>query len=146
MYPEEMIAPMRKEITDMGFQELRTKEAAEKAMNEKKGTTLVFVNSVCGCAAGMARPGLALALNNAEFKPDNLYAVFAGNDKDATNVVRGHFHGYPPSSPCMALFKDSSLVAMVQRLDIEGHSAQEVANTLREAFNTHCKPEQAPAT
>ena len=122
MYPEEMIAPMRKETTDMGFRELRTAEAAEKAMNEQKGTSLVFVNSVCGCAAGMARPGLALALKNAEYKPDNLYTVFAGNDKEATNVVRNYFHGYTPSSPCMALFKDGNLVTMIQRLDIEGHS------------------------
>ena len=145
MYPEEMIAPMRKETTDIGFQELRTAEAAEKAMKEQKGTSLVFVNSVCGCAAGMARPGLALALNNAEFKPDNLYAVFAGNDKEATNVVRSHFHGYSPSSPCMALFKDGHVVSMIQRLDIEGHSTQEVAKTLGEAFSSHCKPEEASA-
>lgn len=145
MYPEEMIAPMRKETIDMGFHELRTKEAAEEAMTEHKGVTLVFVNSVCGCAAGMARPGLAMALSNAEFKPDNLYTVFAGNDSEATQVVRSNFHGYPPSSPSMALFKDGKLVTIIQRLDIEGHSTQEVAETLIEAFNTHCKPEEAPS-
>ena len=144
MYPEEMIKPMREEVTGIGFQELRTAEAAEKAMSGQKGTTLVFVNSVCGCAAGMARPGLALALDKAEFKPDNLYTVFAGNDKEAAEVVRGYFYGYPPSSPCMGLFKDSKLVTMIQRLDIEGHSTEEVASTLLEAFDTNCKPEQTP--
>ena len=146
MYPEEMITPMRKETTDMGFQELRTAEAAKTAMAEQVGTSLVFVNSVCGCAAGMARPGLALALNTAEFKPDNLYTVFAGNDREATDIVRDHFHGYPPSSPSMALFKDGKLVTMIQRMDIEGHSTQEVAETLLDAFNTHCKPEEATAS
>ena len=145
MYPEEMIAPMRKETTDVGFQELRTAEAAKTAMSNSNGTSLVFVNSVCGCAAGMARPGLALALTDAEFKPNNLYTVFAGNDKEATDIVRSYFHGYPPSSPSLALFKDGQLVTMIQRLDIEGHSTQEVAAALLDAFNTHCKPEETTA-
>ena len=138
MYPEEMVAPMREEVKNLGFTELRTAEEAENALATKTGTALVFVNSVCGCAAGMARPGLALALNTSEQKPNHLYTVFAGNDKEATDKARSYFLGYPPSSPCMGLLKDGKLVTMIQRMDIEGHTAEEVSNKLVDAFNTHC--------
>ena len=138
MYPEEMIAPMRKEVTDVGFTELRSADDAEQAINKMNGTALVFINSVCGCAAGMARPGLAQALKDANAKPDHLYTVFAGNDKDATEKVRSYFHGYPPTSPSFGLFKDGKIVSVIQRLDIEGHNASEVANQLLGAFESHC--------
>ena len=138
MYPEEIVEPMRKETREMGFLELRTAEEVENALSSASGTTLVFINSVCGCAAGMARPGLGLALQNAKAKPDNLYTVFAGNDKEATEKARSYFHGYPPSSPWMGLIKDGNVVGVIQRLDIEGHSKEEVAQSLIQSFNTHC--------
>ncbi len=138
MYPEELVAPMRKEVVDIGFVELKSTDDVDKALSETKGTSLVFVNSVCGCAAGMARPGIALALNKAKIKPDFLYAVFAGNDPEATAAARGYFHGYPPSSPCIGLLKDGKLAAIIQRYDIEGHSADQVADKLIDAFNTNC--------
>ncbi len=138
MYPEEMVAPMRKEMIDVGFEELKTADAVDTALSDKKGTSFVFINSVCGCAAGMARPGIALALNKAEIKPDFLYTVFAGNDAEAASAARGYFHGYPPSSPCMGLLKDGKLAAIIQRHDIEGHSADQVADKLIDAFKTNC--------
>ncbi len=138
MYPEELVAPMRQETIDMGFTELKTAEEAENALANDKGTALVFVNSVCGCAAGMARPGLALALNSAKNKPDNLYSVFAGNDAEATAAARAHFHGYPPTSPCIGLLKNGKLAAIIQRYDIEGNTAQEVADKLTAEFDKHC--------
>lgn len=138
MYPEEIVAPMRQETVDIGFTELRTAEAVKEALDDATGTALVFVNSVCGCAAGNARPGLALALAHGEKKPDHLYTVFAGNDGEATNAARSYFAGYRPSSPSMGLLKDGKLVAMLERMDIEGHSAQQVAMALIEAFNEHC--------
>ena len=138
MYPEELVAPMRKEVVDIGFEELRNAEDVDKALSGLKGTALVFVNSVCGCAAGMARPGLAMALRQSETKPDFLYTVFAGNDAEATAAARSHFHGYPPSSPSMGLLKDGQVAAMIQRMDVEGHSAEEVASVLTEAFQAHC--------
>jgi len=138
MYPEELITPMRKETVDMGFAELKTSEDVQKALSDNKGTSLVFINSVCGCAAGMARPGIALALKNAEQKPDNLYTVFAGNDAEATAAARAHFHGYPPSSPAMGLLKDGKVAAMIQRLDIQGDTADQVSDKLIKAFNEHC--------
>ncbi len=138
MYPEEIIAPMRKEVVDIGFTELKSAADVDKALNETKGTSLVFVNSVCGCAAGMARPGIALALNKAKIKPDRLYTVFAGNDAEATSAARGYFHGYPPSSPCLGLLKDGKLAAIIQRYDIEGHTADQVADQLVEAFDKNC--------
>ena len=139
MYPEEIVAPMRQEVVDLGFEELRTSEAVDEALSNQKGTALVFVNSVCGCAAGMARPGLALALKKTDAKPDHLYTVFGGNDAEATAQARTYFHGYAPSSPSMGLLKDGKLAVMIQRLDVEGHTTQEVADVLIDAFNAHCK-------
>lgn len=141
-YPEELIKPMRDEAVEAGCEELRTAEDVEKAMG-LPGTSLVFINSVCGCAAAMARPGLKLALEHAEVKPDHVYTAFAGNDTGAVAAAREHFAGYPPSSPCMGLLRDGHIVAMVERMDIEGHSAQEVAMSLIEAFHEHCRPAEA---
>ena len=141
-YPEDMIKPMRDEATDMGCEELRSGADAKAAL-AKPGTALVFINSVCGCAAAMARPGLRLALEHAEAKPDHVYTAFAGNDVDAVAVARDAFVGYRPSSPAMGLLRDGELVAMIERHDIEGHSAQEVAMTLITAFNEHCRTAQA---
>ena len=139
MYPEAIVAPMRQECTSMGFSELKSAAEVDQQIKELKGTALVFVNSVCGCAAGMARPGIKLALTHAQAKPIKLFTVFAGNDAEATAAVRRQFVGYPPSSPSMGLMKDGHLVAMIQRSDIEGHSAQEVALQLLEVFNEHCQ-------
>ncbi len=138
MYPEELIAPMRQEAVDIGCKELRSAEAVDEALKESKGTALVLINSVCGCAAANARPGLKLAIEHAEKKPDHLYTVFAANDKEATEQVRSYFIGYPPSSPCFGLLKDGELAALVPRTEIEGFSAQQVAMKLIEACNTHC--------
>ncbi len=138
MYPEHLVAPMRQEVVELGFEELRTAEQARDALTAREGTALVFVNSVCGCAAGMARPGLALALKHGGAVPDRLYTVFAGNDADATQTARSFFTGYAPSSPCMGLLKDGKLAAIIQRLDIEGHNAQQVADQLVQAFEAHC--------
>ena len=137
MYPEEIVGPMRQELADIGFAELKQSSDVDDAVG-KPGTSLFVVNSVCGCAAGMARPGVKLALDHAEKKPDQLYTVFAGNDAEATDAVRSSFAGYPPSSPCMGLLKDGQIVTMIQRMDIEGFSAQEVAVKLVDAFNAHC--------
>ena len=138
MYPNEIVEPMRAETREMGFVELRTAEAVEIALSDTDGTNFVFINSVCGCAAGMARPGLSLALEKAKSKPDNLYSVFAGNDKEATEKARSFFQGYPASSPWMGLMKDGEIVAVIQRMDIEGHSKEEVAENLIQCFNSHC--------
>lgn len=136
-YPEEMVRPMREELTRMGVVEMKTADDVDRVMAEGSGTTLVFVNSVCGCAAGMARPGLALALTN-ERLPDRITTVFAGQDLDATARARAYFEAYPPSSPQIALFKDGKLVHMIQRQQIEGRSAHDVASNLIEAFDAHC--------
>jgi len=138
MYPEEIVAPMRQEAVDMGCVELRTAEAVTKALKQGTGTAVVLVNSVCGCAAANARPGLRLALEHGDRKPDHCYTVFAGNDAEATQAARACFTGYPPSSPSIGLLKDGKLVGMLQRMDIEGHSAQQVAMQLIELFNAHC--------
>jgi putative YphP/YqiW family bacilliredoxin len=138
MYPEDLVAPMRQETVDMGLTELKTSDEVEKAL-ANEGTSLVFVNSVCGCAAGMARPGLALALSIAKNKPDHLYSVFAGNDAEATAAARANFHGYPPTSPCIGLLKNGKLAAIVQRYDIEGSTAEEVADKLTAEFDKYCK-------
>lgn len=137
-YPEQLVAPMRQEAASIGCTELKTAAEVEAAMKQA-GTSLFFINSVCGCAAGMARPGLKLALEHAEVKPDHLYTVFAGNDAEATAAVRSRFVGVPPSSPAFGLVQDGELVEMVQRLDIEGHSAQQVALKLVEAFHANCR-------
>jgi putative YphP/YqiW family bacilliredoxin len=128
---------MREELVRIGVRELRTPEEVDGILAERSGTTLVFVNSVCGCAAGMARPGLALALRH-ERLPDRIATVFAGVDVEATARARESFRPYPPTSPQIALFKDGKLVHMVQRQDIEGHEADAVARELVAAFDQYC--------
>ncbi len=136
-YPEEMVAPMRAEVTDMGVRELRTAADVDAAMADRSGTALYFINSVCGCAAGTARPGLGVALRGS-VRPSRLYTVFAGQDGDATAAVRKHILGFPPSSPSIALFKDGQLVEMIERHQIQGHSPDEVGAILHDAFARHC--------
>lgn len=137
MYPEDLLQPMRAELTQIGFQELRTIDEVEKTLPEK-GTTLVFVNSICGCAARMARPAVRQALQQAPSKPDRLTTVFAGQDKDATDRARSYFTGYSPSSPSIALLKDGAIVWMLERWQIEGRPAPEIARDLQSAFEEHC--------
>ena len=137
MYPEFMIAPMREELTRFGVRELRTAGEVDDALTKTSGTVMVVVNSVCGCAAGKARPGVALALQHAA-KPDLVATVFAGADVEATERARGYFTGYPPSSPSIALFKDGKLVYMMERHQIENQEADAIATQLTEAFDTHC--------
>lgn len=137
MYPEEMIAPMRAEVTGLGVSELRTVDQVEAALDGAEDATLVFVNSVCGCAAGGARPGLRLALQH-EKKPAQLTTVFAGADRDATARAREFFVGYAPSSPQIALLKGGKVVFMMERHDIEGRMPIEIANALVGAFEKHC--------
>ena len=136
MYPAELVKPMREDLTKVGFEELHTVEAVEAAM-AKKGTTLVVVNSVCGCAAANARPGARMSLQNAK-RPDHLVTVFAGVDREATDKAREFMIPFPPSSPCMALFKDGELVHMLERHHIEGRPAELIADNLVDAYNTHC--------
>lgn len=136
MYPAEIVRPMREELTSIGFDELQDGEAVESAL-KKEGTTLVVVNSVCGCAAANARPGVHFSLNN-EKKPDNLVTVFAGVDREATDYARSKMAPFPPSSPSIALFKDGELVHMVERHHIEGRPAEMIAENLKMAFNDFC--------
>jgi Protein of unknown function (DUF1094). len=137
-YMLDMIQPMRDELTSVGFKELRTPEEVEEHLPNAKGTSLVFVNSVCGCAAGLARPAARLALQH-EVKPDNLFTVFAGQDKEATAKAREYFAPYPPSSPSIALLKDGELVHFIERHQIEYRSAEEIAADLIAAFDEHCR-------
>ena len=137
MYPEFMIAPMREELTRFGVRELRTAGEVDDALTKTTGTVMIVVNSVCGCAAGKARPGVALALQHAA-KPDVVATVFAGADVEATERARSYFTGYPPSSPSIALFKDGKLVYMMERHQIENQEADAIATQLRTAFDTHC--------
>ncbi len=137
MYPEELVLPMKKELTDVGFEELSSAANVEKAVNEK-GTTLVVVNSVCGCAARNARPAVKFAVANSKFKPTHLTTVFAGVDKDAVNKAREFMLPYPPSSPSIALFKDGELVHMIERHHIEGRPAEAIAENLMLAFDEYC--------
>ncbi|MBX6351773.1 MAG: BrxA/BrxB family bacilliredoxin [Thermoflavifilum sp.] len=134
-----MIQPMRDELTQIGFQELRTPEEVDQVMAQKEGTMLVVVNSICGCAGGIARPGVALALQN-DRVPDRLVTVFAGQDKEATARAREYFEGMPPSSPSMFLFKDGKLVGVLHRSDIEGTSPEHVAARLKALFDQYCAP------
>lgn len=136
-YPEMLVSPMRAELTNVGFKELKTIEDVEQNMKDAKGVSLVVVNSVCGCAAGAARPGIIRSLAN-DKKPDNLYTVFAGQDLDAVAKAREFMLPYPPSSPSVALFKDGKLVHFVERMNIEGHTAEQVANQLKAAYEQHC--------
>ncbi len=137
MYDRDLVAPMWRELEEIGVRSLATPEAVDEAMKQTDGTTLILVNSVCGCAAGSARPGLALALQN-DIIPDRLYTVFAGVDRPATDRAREHMGDVPPSSPSVALFKDGELAFMMPRRFIEGRTEAEVAEMLIEAFNTHC--------
>ncbi len=137
MYPEEIVIPMKEELTDNGFTELINKDAVDEQL-KKEGTTLVMINSVCGCSAGTARPGVLMAVLNAQKKPDFLTTSFAGFDIEAVQSLRQHMMPYPPSSPAIALFKDGALVHFIERHQIEGRSAQMIANNLISAFNEHC--------
>ena len=136
-YPEMMVAPMRDDLVRLGFQELRTADAVTQAMEAMDGTVVMAVNSVCGCAAGAMRPAVMLAMEN-EKLPDHRITVFAGQDLEATAEARKHLVGYPPSSPSIALLKDGELVYMMERYQIEGRSAPEIAADLRAAFDEHC--------
>lgn len=136
MYPAELVKPMREDLATVGFEELYTAKSVEAAINQE-GTTLVVVNSVCGCAAANARPGAKLSLQNAK-KPDHLVTVFAGVDTEAVNAARNLMVPFPPSSPSMALFKDGELVHMIERHHIEGRPAELIAENLREAYNEFC--------
>lgn len=137
MYPAEIVIPMKEELTDNGFAELLTANDVEEKLNDK-GTTLVVINSVCGCSAGTARPGVLMAVHNSEVKPDNLTTSFAGFDVDAVKKIREHLLPYPPSSPAIALFKDGQLVHFIERHMIEGRSAQMIAENLMGAFQQYC--------
>ncbi len=136
-YPEMMVAPMREDLVRIGFQELQTPEDVTEALEDARGTTLVVVNSVCGCAAGSARPGVALSLDH-ETVPDTKTTVFAGQDLEATEKAREYFTGYPPSSPSVALLKDGRLVYMMERHQIEGSTPQQIAENLKAAYDEHC--------
>ena len=137
-YPEHFVAPMREELTRLGFEELRTPDKVDAAV-ERQGTVMIVVNSVCGCAAGKARPAIAMALQH-ERRPDVIGTVFAGADVDATARARALMAPYPPSSPSVALMKDGKLVYMMQRRDIETSDARSIAMQLRAAFDEHCLP------
>lgn len=137
MYPIELVTPMAKDLTDFGYESLTTPEAVENVLNNQQGTVLLVVNSVCGCAAGNARPAAKFALQNAA-KPTKAVTVFAGVDKEAVDKAREFLLPYPPSSPAIALFKDGQLVHMIERHHIEGASAQMIADNLMSAMNTHC--------
>jgi|ERR1044071_1034215 putative YphP/YqiW family bacilliredoxin len=136
-YSEILIKPMREDLTRLGVEEMRTPEAVDEAVKNSKGTLMVVVNSVCGCAAGKARPGVALALQH-DVKPDRVATVFAGADIDATERARSYFTGYGPSSPSIALLKDGELVYMLERWQIEGRDANQIAGELTKAFDEHC--------
>lgn len=137
MYPEEIVIPMKEELTENGFSELLTPEEVDQQLGQS-GTTLVMINSVCGCSAGTARPGVLMAVANASKKPDHLTTSFAGFDVDAVKKLREHLLPYPPSSPAIALFKDGQLVHFIERHMIEGRPAQMIAHNLIAAFDQHC--------
>ena len=138
MYDERMIAPMREELTRLGFEELRTPEQVDARLAAPSGTALVVVNSICGCAARNARPAIAMALNESAARPDHLTTVFAGQDTEATQRAREYFTDYPPSSPSIGLLKDGRLVFMLERSQIEGRTARDIANDLVGALASHC--------
>lgn len=137
MYPIELTTPMSKDLTDYGFESLNTPDTVVETMEKQEGTMLLVVNSVCGCAAAMARPGVKLAIQN-EKKPDKLTTVFAGVDREATEKAREYMLPYPPSSPSIALFKDGRLVHFLERHHIEGRSADMIADNLKMAFDRYC--------
>jgi len=142
MYDERMVTPMRQELTRLGVEEMRTASEVDAKLREASGTTLVAVNSVCGCAARNARPAVAKAIQH-ESRPDALTTVFAGQDVDAVARARGYFTGYPPSSPQIALLKDGKLVFMLERHQIEGRSSDDIAQDLTRAFDKHCAAARA---
>ena len=137
MYPAEIVLPMKAELTDNGFEEMTTAASVDETLKQE-GTTLVVINSVCGCAAGTCRPGVLMAVQNATKRPDRLTTSFAGFDMEAVNQVRKHTLPYPPSSPAIALFKDGQLVSMVERHQIEGRPAQVIVQHLISVFDEHC--------
>lgn len=137
MYPEEIVLPMKEELTENGFEDLTTPDEVDETL-KKEGTTLVMINSVCGCSAGTARPGVLMAVANANKKPANLTTTFAGFDIDAVKKVREHLMPYPPSSPAIALFKNGEVVHFIERHQIEGRPAQMIASNLIAAFDEHC--------
>jgi len=138
MYPENMVAPMRADLTDIGFNELKTSEEVAEHLENVKGTSLLVVNSVCGCAAGMARPAVKIALTNTSKQPDHLLTVFAGADIEATAKAREYTLPYPPSSPSIGLFKDGELIHFIERHHIEGRPAQMIADHLIDVFEEYC--------
>jgi putative YphP/YqiW family bacilliredoxin len=138
MYPPQLVAPMKADLTSVGFKELLTADDVDNYMEGAEGTTLVMINSVCGCAAGAARPGVKAALSRSEVKPDNLVTVFAGVDTEAVNKMREYTLPYPPSSPAIAIFKDDELVHFIERHHIEGRSAEMIAQHLQMAFEEFC--------
>jgi len=140
LYDEFLVMPMREELTQVGFEEMRTPEEVDEILNNRTGTVLVVINSVCGCAAGMARPGVALALRN-NVLPDHITTVFAGQDNEATIRVREYIVGEMPSSPSMALLQDGKLLWFLPRFEIEGRAAEQVAESVMDAFNEYCTGE-----
>jgi putative YphP/YqiW family bacilliredoxin len=136
LYDPTLVQPMRDEVVALGATELRTPEEVDQAL-AAPGTTLLFVNSVCGCAAGGARPALRMALQN-DIKPDQVVTVFAGQDREATQQARTHLHGYPPTSPQISILRDGKVVHMIQRHHIEGRSPEQIAEHLKEAFKVYC--------
>ena len=137
MYPEEIVLPMKEELTENGFEELLNAKDVDETLNQQ-GTALVMINSVCGCSAGTARPGVLMAVANSPKKPDKLTTSFAGFDVEAVKSIREHLMPYPPSSPSIALFKDGKLVHFIERHNIEGRSAQMIASNLTAAFEQYC--------
>jgi putative YphP/YqiW family bacilliredoxin len=137
MYPEIMVIPMREDLTRLGVEELKTANDVDSKLQAPHGTTLVIVNSICGCAAGRLRPAVRTALQNSA-RPERLFSVFAGQDMEATERARSYFIGYPPSSPSLALFREGKLVHMMQRSDIEHRDAADIANELKRVFDQHC--------
>ncbi len=138
MYPEIMVIPMREELTRLGIEELRTAEEVDRALNNQPGTTMVVVNSICGCAAGRMRPAVRLALQNAATRPDKSFTVFAGQDTQATDRARSYFTDQPPSSPSIAILRDGKLVYMMPRRDIESREAPAIAAELKAALDKFC--------
>ena len=137
MYPEIMVVPMREELTRLGIAEARSAEDVDRAVRNQPGTTMVVVNSICGCAAGRMRPAVRMALENA-VRPDKMVTVFAGQDREATDRARSYFTGYPPSSPSIAILRDGKLLYMMQRSDIENREASDIAQELKAVFNQFC--------
>ena len=144
MYDERIVTPMRQELTRLGIEETRTPQDVDRILGERKGTVLVIVNSVCGCAAGNARPAVAMALQN-QIKPEKMITVFAGNDAQATTRAREYFVGYRPSSPSIALIRDGEVVKMLERWQIEGRTPEQIADELMTAFDTYCAKATASA-